>query len=167
MIYYSGIYKAHLVRRGVDKASSLKLIRKLIIKELAGSSKFIPLREIQWDDSFAFISPIYHASVILQIQYRRIDSKRSTRQHLRRWTHMIFDERVICNRQINRVYDKSERTMAKPSRLQDERNREICKYIYIQTLQRDALGNRVTDIALRQPDIRSLSEYPARSGIRE
>lgn len=44
---------------------------------------------------------------------------------------MIFDERVIRNRQINRVYDKSERTMAKPSRLQNERNREICKYIYI------------------------------------
>lgn len=34
-------------------------------------------------------------------------------------------------------------------------------------LQRGALGNRVTDIALRQPDIQSFSGYPGRSGIHE
>jgi len=33
--------------------------------------------------------------------------------------------------------------------------------------QRDALGNRVTDIALRQPDIQSFSGYPGRSDIHE
>lgn len=33
--------------------------------------------------------------------------------------------------------------------------------------QRGALGNRVTDIALRQPDIQSFSGYPRRSGIYE
>ena len=35
----------------VDKALTLKLIRKLIIKELIESSEFILLCEIQWDDS--------------------------------------------------------------------------------------------------------------------
>lgn len=35
----------------VDKALSLKLIRKLIIKELVESSEFILFRRIQWDDS--------------------------------------------------------------------------------------------------------------------
>jgi len=71
--------------------------------------------------------------------------------------------------------------MAKPSWLQDERNGEICKYIHTERerererergegggeLQRDALGNRVTDIALRQPDIQSFSGYPGRSDIHE
>lgn len=71
-IYYSDIStKLILYNETIDEASSLKLIRKLIIKKLAESFEFILPREIYTMGrfvacSFAFISPIYCAFAISQ-----------------------------------------------------------------------------------------------------
>lgn len=51
----------------VDKALSLKLIRKLIIKELVESFEFILFCEIQWDDSsFARLHSYRLCTALLQ-----------------------------------------------------------------------------------------------------
>lgn len=70
---------------------------------------------------------VYYFYDIFTTTAAKIHMENIDARHLQRGTYMIFDERMIRNRQINRVYDKSERTMAQSR--PGCRTKEIGKYV--------------------------------------